>query len=88
MKYSIKSAIDIDVKDYAEDCLNEVNERITDNLTADWGETVATEAEDIVMVDVLKAIICEAEERLKTYENIAEKYHSSVIREIEEEEED
>lgn len=88
MKYTIKSAINIDAKYYAEDCLDEINERITDSLTADWGGIVATKAEDIVMIDVLKAIICKAEERIKAYEKNAEKYHSSVIRETEEEEED
>lgn len=88
IKYEITKTVEVDTENYAIDAIDEVETRLRDDLTNEYGDDIAEDIYDVAIVDVYKAIIKQAEEDLARAENWLKRIDTTNIKQIEEEEEE
>lgn len=86
IKYEITKTVEVDTENYAIGAIDEVETRLRDDLTNEYGDDIAEDIYDVAIVDVYKAIIKQAEEDLARAENWLKRIDTTNIKQIEEEE--
>lgn len=87
--YEVTKNIVVDVEDSAANVLDGVESELQNNLAEDYGCEIAEDVYEVVLTDVYKEIIKQAEKRLaETEKYLEETCKGSDVKKITEEEED
>ena len=87
IKYEVTKTVEMDIVGYATDALDTIEDRLRDNIGDNYGNDIADDIYNVAIMDVYRAIIKQAEEKLAENEEFLNgRVADSNVKKITEEE--